>query len=61
MSHDHDDEILTTPDAAKYLTKSTTWLYKNREAQGIPHMRIGKELRYRKSALRRWMIGRERE
>ena len=49
------DDWLTLEDAANYLAKSPHWLYQNRERLRIPHTRIGKTYRFKKSQLDEWI------
>lgn len=49
------DDWLTLEEAANYLAKSPHWLYQNRERLSIPHTRIGKTYRFKKSQLDEWI------
>lgn len=54
------DDWLTLEEAANYLAKSPHWLYQNRERLRIPHARIGKTYRFKKSQLDEWIGASER-
>ncbi len=47
--------VLTLPEVAKKLQVSPTWLYKKCKAGIIPHIRIGRMVRFRQHDLDRWM------
>ena len=46
----HEDR-LTVEEAARYLRKSTSWLYRNREAEGIRGYKVGGCWQFYKSDL----------
>jgi len=46
-----EDPLFDSEDAAKYLTMSVRTLYNKREAGEIKHIRMGRLVRYKKSAL----------
>ena len=43
--------------AAKYLAKSTTWVYREAEAGRLPFRRVGRALRFIPAELRAWVHG----
>lgn len=47
--------VLTLPEVAKKLRVSRTWLYKKCEAGLIPHLRIGKMVRFVETDILDWM------
>jgi len=50
------DQLLTPADAARYLTKAKATLAKQRLAGGGPEfLKLGKSIRYRRSALDRYL------
>jgi len=54
------DELLETKEAAEFLKISISWLAKARAAKdGPPYIRIGRNIRYSKAALLRWLKSRE--
>lgn len=42
--------------AAKYLSKSPTWVYREAESGRLPFRRIGRTLRFIPSELRAWVL-----
>lgn len=49
------DEIFTIPEVAKYLKMSKSKLYYLVQRNQIPHVRIGRNVRIRKSDLNAWI------
>jgi predicted DNA-binding transcriptional regulator AlpA len=50
------ESVLTPVEAAKFLRCSTSWLAKARQrGEGPPYVKIGRSVRYLKSALVQWM------
>ena len=50
-------DILTTNEAAAYLSKSPSYLRNNYQRLGIRAYRVGKQLRFRHSELVQWLDG----
>ena len=50
-----DDEIMTAPEVAKYLKLCKAKVYYMIQRREIPHIRIGKNVRIRKSDLVKWL------
>lgn len=50
-----DVEILTAPEAATYLKVRPSWLYEAARARRVPHLRIGRHLRFLRSDLDAWL------
>jgi predicted DNA-binding transcriptional regulator AlpA len=51
-----DDVLLKPEEAAKFLKISVSWLAKARmNGNGPPFVRVGRSIRYSRSALIRWM------
>ena len=57
------EEILTTKDLARYLRCHVSTLYRMVNRGEIPHFRLGTDIRFRRSAIERWLDeqGRERK
>ena len=51
------DALWETDTAAQYLGKSTQWVRENRIRLAIPAYRLGRQLRFRKADLDRWIEG----
>ncbi|MEU8403178.1 helix-turn-helix domain-containing protein [Nonomuraea sp. NPDC048892] len=47
------EQLLTVNELADYLKKPTSWVYDN--AREIPHMRVGREYRFRLSEVNLWL------
>jgi len=54
------DEIFTLEDVCKYLKVSRHTLYKYTQNKKMPSFKLGKELRFRKSSVDKWIDSRER-
>jgi excisionase family DNA binding protein len=55
------EPLLTAKEAAQLLRVSLSWLAKTRmRGDGIPHIKIGRAVRYRASDLSQWMKGQRR-
>jgi predicted DNA-binding transcriptional regulator AlpA len=55
------DELLTPPEAARFLKVSLSWLAKARmRGDGPPFVKIGRSIRYTVAALTQWMRSRQR-
>lgn len=52
------DELLTTEQLAAFLHVDTGWIYKNHHDKQIPHIKIGKELRFKRSQIEKWLLNR---
>lgn len=50
------EALMTVADAAKYLRKSDSWVYK-RVAEGrLPHIKIGSSVRFDRKRLEEWVV-----
>lgn len=63
-SHDHTrapgvlpspDDLLTAEEVAALLRVTTGWVYAQTRSRRIPHLRLGRYVRYRRQALEAWM------
>ncbi len=50
-----DERIFDVPGLAEYLNVSTDWVYKQVAKQGIPFVKTERLVRFRKSAVDKWM------
>ncbi|MCW2986830.1 MAG: DNA-binding protein [Conexibacter sp.] len=55
------EELLIAEEVAALLRVKTTWVYAETRAHRIPHMRLGRYCRYRRSAIELWLDERERD
>lgn len=49
------DTLLTAEEVAALLQVTCSWVYAQTRGHRIPHLRLGRYVRYRRSALERWM------
>jgi excisionase family DNA binding protein len=54
-------EILSLNELSEYLKIPKSTLYKLSEANQIPSFKVGKQLRFRKSAIDRWIVMKEKK
>jgi excisionase family DNA binding protein len=47
---------LTTEEAAEYLGTNKRWIKANIHNLGIPHVRLGRQFRFRMSDLDKWLL-----
>jgi excisionase family DNA binding protein len=53
-------ELLDAEDVAQILGMTQDWVYAQARAGGIPHVRLGRYVRFRREAIDEWIRGRER-
>lgn len=56
-----EDRLLTVGEAARYLGYQPGTIYNKVSARTVPHIRLGRSLRFRKSELDRWVSERDAE
>lgn len=49
------DSLLTAEEVARLLQVTPAWVYAETRRHRIPHLRLGRYVRYRRSALEGWM------
>jgi len=49
------DALLTAEEVAALLQVTCSWVYSQTRRQRIPHLRLGRYVRYRREALEAWM------
>lgn len=49
------DDLWDVRRAARFLGKSSSWVYRESEARRLPHRKIGRTLRYIPAELRAWV------
>jgi len=54
------DTLLTAEEVAALLQVTCSWVYAETRKRRIPHLRLGRYVRYRRSALNAWMEETER-
>jgi len=50
-----DGDLLTAEDVAALLRVTAAWVYAETRRRRIPHIRLGRYVRYRRDALAAWM------
>jgi excisionase family DNA binding protein len=53
-----DDEIMTPDEVCAYLKINKDWLYDQVQARRIPHLRLGRQLRFRRAELLDFLVSR---
>ena len=51
----HKDHILDVGGLAKYLSVDSNWIYKQVSLREIPHFKVGKYLRFKRSEVDKWI------
>jgi excisionase family DNA binding protein len=49
------ESLLTASEVADYLRVKRSWVYAETRASRIPHIRLGRYVRYRRDALEQWI------
>jgi excisionase family DNA binding protein len=49
------DPLLTADEVAELLRVTRAWVYTETRARRIPHVRLGRYVRYRRSAVETWV------
>jgi excisionase family DNA binding protein len=52
---DSNEDLLTAAEVASLLRMTSGWVYAETRANRIPHLRLGRYVRYRRSAIEQWM------
>ena len=55
-----DDKLLTADDVADLMRVTRAWVYAETRRNAIPHLRLGRYVRYRRAAIDAWMAQIER-
>lgn len=56
----HDDKLLTAAEVADLMRVTRGWVYAETRRNAIPHLRLGRYVRYRRAAIEAWMARIER-
>jgi len=54
-------EMLTAEEVARWLRMTPAWVWAQTRANNIPHVPLGRYVRYRRSRVKAWMAEMERE
>jgi len=52
--------LLEADDVAEYLGMRTDWVYREVRAGRLPHIRLGRAVRFRRESIEAWLESRER-
>jgi excisionase family DNA binding protein len=52
--------LLEADDVAEYLGVRTDWVYREVRAGRLPHIRLGRAVRFRRESIEAWIDSRER-
>lgn len=52
--------LLEADDVANYLGMRTDWVYREVRAGRLPHIRLGRAVRFRRESIEAWLEARER-
>ena len=53
-SDDH-DKLLTADDVAELMRVTRAWVYAEKRRNALPHLRLCRYVRYRRSSIEAWM------
>jgi excisionase family DNA binding protein len=56
----HAARLLEAEDVAEYLGMRTDWVYREVRAGRLPHIRLGRAVRFRRESIEAWLESRER-
>ena len=54
------EKLLTADDVAELMRVTRAWVYAETRRNALPHLRLGRYVRYRRSAIEAWMLRVER-
>jgi excisionase family DNA binding protein len=52
-----DDRLLTADEVASLMQVTLAWVYAESRRDALPHVRLGRYIRFRRSAIERWLEG----
>ncbi len=52
--------LLEADDIARYIGMTTDWIYREVRAGRMPHIRLGRYVRFRRESIDAWLVARER-
>jgi excisionase family DNA binding protein len=53
-------KLLEANEVARYLGMRTDWVYREVRAGRLPHIRLGRAVRFRRESIEAWLASRER-
>lgn len=54
------DQLLTADEVAELMQVTRAWVYAETRRNALPHLRLGRYVRYRRAAIEAWMLTVER-
>jgi len=60
VRHEQAARLLEAEDVANYLGMRTDWVYREVRAGRLPHIRLGRAVRFRRESIEAWLESRER-
>ena len=54
------NRLLEADDVARYIGMTTDWIYREVRAGRMPHIRLGRYVRFRRESIDAWLVARER-
>ena len=54
------DQLLTADEVAELMQVTRAWVYAETRRNALPHLRLGRYVRYRRAAIEAWMLAVER-
>ena len=60
LAVDSASRLLAAEDVANYLGVRTDWVYREVRAGRLPHIRLGRAVRFRRESIEAWIDSRER-
>lgn len=58
--HPAHDPLLTAEEVAQLMQVTRSWVYAETRRNAMPHLRLGRYVRYRRSTIEAWMVSIER-
>jgi excisionase family DNA binding protein len=52
--------LLEAEDVARYIGMTADWVYREVRAGRMPHIRLGRYVRFRRESIDAWLVARER-
>ena len=60
VERSNEEPLLTAGEVASLMRVSTAWVYAETRRNALPHVRLGRYVRFRRSAIEQWLDDVER-
>ena len=60
QDHVEPSRLLEADDVARYIGMTADWVYREVRAGRMPHIRLGRYVRFRRESIDAWLVARER-